>query len=274
MPQRRRCAGSGSAGAATLFRPDLRYAGEKEIRGAARDCEAGGSLLRGADSGDRDRRRRCRKRARSAFCAGAAGIAAIRMFQEATDPAALQRSGRANSRVEASQALSAEPAADRLPAFDVVADTLMTAVIGNRENQPHRAPEPAPEEQSTWSARAALSRTRQPTSAGTSRFAATIWKNVSIATIPMKGTDLVELLEPDQQRRNPREHHADIRHQIAEPGNESVRNGKSSPMPRKTASSREPESIPPAPCPSDSCASTCVTSASVSFTCVRSVERK
>ena len=84
--------------------------------------------------------------------AGAAGIAAIRLFQKASDLAAvlaanpLSRARTSLTQARSSSASSAEPASRRLPGRHMVADDLEHRRHGDRQNQARRSPHPSPKQ--------------------------------------------------------------------------------------------------------------------------------
>ena len=92
---------------------------------------------------------------------------------------------------------------------------------------------------------------------------------------PQIGRKRVVLLQPDEERRNPRHYRAQVGDQIAQAGNKSRQEREIEPQGQKEQPARDHQNqARPAPCPSDSCAALCVTSASASFTSVRSVAGK
>ena len=82
--------------------------------------------------------------------AGAAGVAAIRLFQESKGMESLRETLRTDASTAgllASRRLRAKPAPDRLQPFNVITDHLKNSHNRNCQNKPHGAPQPSPKKQ-------------------------------------------------------------------------------------------------------------------------------
>ncbi len=101
------------------------------------------------------------------------------------------------------------------------------------------APHIQPQNRSEIVSARAFKRTRQPTRAGISRLAVTIWKKRQHRKDADEGPDGVVLLQSDQQRRNPRHNDAEVGDQIANAGNQAGEEREVEPeAPRRKASWR------------------------------------